>query len=102
MAKSIMHNKQDRTCYLCILLNGDYATHSSLQEHHVMPGTANRRLSERWGLKVYLCIQHHTAGNSAVHNNADIQHQLQRKAQEVFEAEYSHQQWMQVFGRNYI
>lgn len=97
-----MHNKQDRTCYLCILLNGDYAVRSNLQEHHVMSGTANRRLAERWGLKVYLCLQHHTAGSYAVHNNADIQRRLQQKAQEIFEAQYSHQLWMREFGRNYI
>ena len=102
MAKSIMHNKQDRTCYLCILLNGDYATRSDLQEHHAMPGTANRRLSERWGLKVYLCLQHHTIGPMAVHNNTNLQRLLQKKAQEIFEEKHSHQLWMQVFGRNYI
>lgn len=102
MAKSIMHNKQDRTCYLCILLNQDYAARSGLQEHHVVFGSANRRLAEHWGLKVYLCLQHHTAGSFAVHNNADIRHLLQQKAQEIFEEQYSHQLWMQVFGRNYI
>lgn len=102
MAKSIMHNKQDKTCYLCILLNGDYATRSNLQEHHVMPGTANRKLAEHWGLKVYLCLQHHTVGGFAVHNNADIKRLLQQKAQEMFETKYSHQLWMQVFGRSYI
>lgn len=102
MAKSIMHNKQDRTCYLCILLNGDYSTRTGLQEHHVIFGTANRKMAERWGLKVYLCLQHHTAGQTAVHNNVDLQRLLQRKAQELFEKRYSHQLWMQEFSRNYI
>lgn len=102
MAKSSMHSKQDRTCYLCILLNGDYATRSGLQEHHVIEGTSGRRLSERWGLKVYLCLQHHTVGPQAVHNNKTLLLLLQQKAQEIFEKIYSHQLWMQVFGRNYI
>ena len=102
MAKSILHNKQDRTCYLCMLLNGDYVTRTNLQEHHVIEGTSGRRLSEHWGLKVYLCLQHHTAGPQAVHNNIKIQRLLQRLAQETFEKTYSHQLWMQVFGRNYI
>ena len=102
MAKSIMHDKQDRTCYLCMMLNGDYATRSGLQEHHVIEGTAGRRLSERWGLKVYLCLQHHTSGSQAAHNNAVISRLLQQRAQEIFEKQYSHQLWMQVFGRNYI
>ncbi len=102
MAKSIMHNKRDRTCYLCMLLNGDYDTRSSLQEHHVMPGTANRKLSEKYGLKVYLCLEHHTAGPEAVHNNARLQRMLQERAQTVFEGKYSREKWMEVFGRNFI
>lgn len=102
MAKSIMHDKKERSCYLCMILNGDYATRSGLHEHHVIEGTSGRRLSERWGLKVYLCLQHHTVGNHAVHNNAEIRRLLQRRAQEIFEEKHSHQLWMQVFGRNYI
>ena len=102
MARSIMHNKEVRTCYLCMLLNGDYGTMAGLQEHHAMPGTANRKLSERYGLKVYLCLRHHTEGPEAVHNNINNQRMVQRKAQEAFEAKYSHEKWMEVFGRNFI
>lgn len=102
MSKSIMHNRADGTCYLCMLLNGDYAVRTGLQEHHAMPGTANRRLSEKYGLKVYLCIQHHTAGAEAVHNNAGNLRLVQRKAQEAFEGRYSHGEWMEAFGRNYL
>lgn len=102
MAKSIMHNKQDRTCYLCMLLRGDHDTRGNLQEHHAMPGTANRKLSERCGLKVYLCLEHHTQGPEAIHNNIRHQRLVQRKAQEAFEAKYSHEKWMDIFGRNFI
>lgn len=102
MAKSIMHSKQDRTCCLCMLLNGDYDTRTGLQEHHAMSGTANRKLSEHYGLKVYLCLDHHTVGPYAVHNNAGMRHLLQENAQKIFEKKYSHEKWMEVFGRNYI
>ena len=102
MAKSIMHNKKDGTCYLCILLNGDCTTRTGLQEHHVMSGTANRKLSEKYGIKVYLCIQHHIFGPSAVHNNINMQRILQRKAQETFEKRYSHEKWMEDFGKNFL
>ena len=102
MAGSIMHNKQEGTCYLCMLLKGDYDTRRHLQEHHVMSGTANRKLSERYGLKVYLCLEHHTAGPEAVHNNAGLQRMLQENAQRIFEKKYSHGKWMEVFGRNFI
>lgn len=102
MAKSIMHNKLDGTCYLCMLLNNDYARRVNLQEHHAMPGTANRKKSEHYGLKVYLCIPHHTVGKQAVHNNIELQRLLQKKAQMAFEKKYSHQLWMQEFGINFI
>lgn len=102
MAKSIMHDKQDRTCYLCVMLNGDYAARTGLQEHHVVPGTSGRRLSEKYGLKVYLCLQHHTAGETAAHQNIQTQRLLQQKAQEIFERKYSHEKWMDVFGRNFL
>ena len=97
-----MHNKQDGTCFLCMLLRGDHDTRANLQEHHAMPGTANRKLSERCGLKVYLCLEHHTQGPEAIHNNIRHQRLVQRKAQEAFEAKYSHEKWMEVFGRNFI
>ena len=102
MAKSIMHNKQDKTCYLCMRLNGDYDTRTDLQEHHAIPGTSGRKLSEHWGLKVYLCLQHHTAGPAAVHNNIKNQRLIQQQAQRIFETKYSHEKWMTVFGRNFL
>ena len=97
-----MHDERDRTCYLCMLLRDDYDTRKDLQEHHAMPGTANRKLSERYGLKVYLCMEHHTAGPYAVHNNIKLQRLLQANAQMAFERKYSHKEWMDIFGRNFI
>ena len=46
MQSIIDGNRKDR-CYIC----GRYG---SMQEHHMMHGTANRRNAEHYGLKVYL------------------------------------------------
>ena len=100
--KSIMHDKKDRTCFLCMLLNNDYDKRAGLQEHHAVPGTSGRRLSEKYGLKVYLCLQHHTDGPEAVHNNAANMRLVQRRAQDAFEKAHSHGEWMKTFGKNYI
>lgn len=102
MSKSILHKKESGTCYLCMLLNGDYDRRTGLQEHHVMSGTADRKLSERYGLKVYLCVRHHTEGQDAVHRNKALRRLLQREAQRAFEKEYSPEKWMEVFGRNFL
>lgn len=53
--KSIMQ-KKDGTCYLCRRLHGDTAPKAT-QCRHVVFGTANRKLSEKHGLKVYLGIK---------------------------------------------
>lgn len=102
MARSILHNKKDGTCYLCRLLNDDIARRSNLEEHHVFEGTANRRKSEHWGLKVYLCHEHHTGSPAAVHRNIENRRTLERLAQMKFEELYSHQLFMQEFGKNYL
>ena len=102
MAKSILHNKSDGTCYLCMLLNQDCNRRTVLEEHHVIYGTANRRLSEKYGLKVYLCPAHHKHGTTAVHRDHDVDLLLKFRAQREFEKWHSHEEWMRIFGRNYL
>lgn len=103
MARSIMHRKEDRTCYLCMKLHDDYSRKITLQEHHVIGGPY-RKLSERYGLKVYLCFQHHTydGGPEAVHRNTEINRELKKDAQRAFEKTYPNLVFMQIFGKNML
>ena len=100
--KSIMHDKKSGTCYLCMLLNGD-DSRKTTQEHHVIYGKGNRKLSERYGLKVYLCIAHHLhdGGPYAVHRNKAISDLLCVEAQKAFEKAYPEESFRVVFGCNY-
>ena len=98
---SILHSKGSRTCYLCVMLHDNWNEHRILDEHHVFGGP-NRKNSEEYGLKVYLCHNHHIYGPEAVHNNAEIRHELQRIAQREFEKRYGYEKFMEVFGRNYL
>ena len=100
--KSILHDKKDRTCFLCMLLHGDDSYKEVLHEHHVIFGLANRRLSERHGLKVYLCLQHHEIGPEAIHRNAEISDMVQAYAQRAFEKKWPEKNFYSIFGRNYI
>lgn len=102
MSKSIMHNKQDGTCFLCMKLNGDYCRRARLEEHHAVLGNPGRKLSEHYGLKVYLCAQHHREGPEAVHNNKANLRLVQQEAQKAFEKKHTHEKWMEAFGRNYL
>ncbi len=100
--RSIMHDKQDHTCYLCIKLHGDYRQRAGLEEHHVIGGNPGRRLSEKYGLKVYLCAEHHRISPEAVHKNRENRIKLQSEAQKAFMKKYPDKDFMEIFGRNYI
>lgn len=99
---SILQDRSDGTCYLCVRLHGDYRIHKYREEHHIFPGNPGRKLSEAEGLKVYLCPEHHQTGPEAVHKNQKISRLLQQDAQRAFEKTSSREQFMKLFGRNYI
>lgn len=98
--ESIMHCR-DGTCYLCEMLNQDYRYHTNLQEHHVFNGP-NRVRSEADGLKVFLCLEHHTEGPAAVHNNAENMLLLKQAGQRAYEQTHSREEFMQAYGKNYL
>jgi hypothetical protein len=65
-----------------------------------MFGTANRKLSEKYGLKVYLCAEHHR-GNAGVHHNASLDLKLKQMAQSRFEEVHPELSFIKIFGKNY-
>ena len=93
---SIMNTKKG-ICYVC-------GRRCESQEHHIFYGTANRSLSEKYGLKVYLCLNHHTATREAVHNgNKTLDIQLKQEGQRAFERRFgSRRKFMEIFGKNYL
>lgn len=91
-SKSIIQD--EKMCYLCPRTYG-------LEKHHIMAGLANRRLSEKYGLWVYLCQEHHT-GKKGAQYEKDLNRLLKRQAQRKFEAIYDHELWMAVFRKNYL
>lgn len=72
------------------------------EEHHVIFGTANRTLSEKFGLKVYLCPEHHRTGKDSAHLNADIAKYLQKEAQKSFIKTFKDEDFRTVFGKNFL
>lgn len=84
------------TCYLC-------GRTGQTHEHHIFFGTGKRRLSEEYGLKVYLCLDCHEFGSNAVHNNAEVSRKLQQEGQRAFEAQCgSREQFRKIFGASYL
>lgn len=103
---SIMQCEDDGQCYLCMALHGDYSRQTVLEEHHVIYGHGKRKLSERYGLKVYLCPGHHQHSPEAVHHNyvngtkyGDF---LKQQAQRQFMRFYPKLNFMEIFWKNYL
>lgn len=89
-----------KTCWLC----GRNGATDPLDQHHIFGGS-NRKLSDRFGLTVYLCHHDcHIFGERAVHRNPETAQKLheygQRKAME--EQGRTPEQFRMVFGKNYV
>ena len=61
------------------------------------------KLSDKHGLTVYLCSNHHT-GNNGVHFNVEldtiIKQMAQKKAMEYYG--WNTEKFISIFGRNYL
>lgn len=88
MKKSIISNSE--CCYFCKTTQG-------LHTHHCLFGS-NRKMADKYGLTVRLCYKCH----NDVHMHHDKALILMQLAQKVFEEHYGHEEYMRVFGRNYL
>lgn len=96
--KSIIQDNKDH-CYLCG--RNDIADYFGLDEHHVY-GASNRKLSEKYGLKVYLC--HDRCHLNGVHKNAELNNQLKAKVQLIAMEHYgwSISDFIAIIGKSYL
>lgn len=92
MAKSIL--QKDKECFLCTRMQ-------DLEQHHIFGGP-NRKWSEKYGLKVWLCPRCHRDPSHGVHFNRDVMKIMHRTGQQAFEKEHSRGEFMNIFGKNYL
>ena len=97
--KSIIQ-KDKAHCFLC----GMNANLEPLDCHHVYGG-ANRKISEKYGLKIY--IHHskcHIFGKDSVHQNAKVDRTVKAVVQEKAMRHYgwSVDDFRKIFGKNYV
>ena len=81
-SKSIV--QEGRYCWICKKIGFDV---EGTDLHHMMHGTANRKLADEDGLVVYLCGAHHRA----LHDRGEHDLELQQEAQT---------RWMEYFNKN--
>ena len=73
-----------------------------VQIHHVIYGTANRKQSDKYGLVVPLCQEHHT-GQTGVHFNKKFDLFLKKEAQRKYEQKYGNREdFRRIFGKSYL
>ena len=97
--RSIMHSEKGM-CYVCSELFDDFRIKET-EEHHIVFGTAQRKLSDRYGLTVHLCYDHHRFGKEAVHRNVITDRWLKERGQRAFETEYPELSFREIFGINF-
>ena len=68
--------------------------------HHIM-NAANKKKSEEYGLIIPLCMEHHT-GQSGVHTKPEKMLACRQMAQRKFEEEHTRDEWIKIFGKNYL
>ena len=94
--KSIVTDPERRECYLCM-------SPRDLEWHHIIHGTANRKISDKYGLAVWLCHGCHEALHSSPDELWRVKdHALMAAAQTKFEHLYGHDKWMELFRKNYV
>jgi len=84
-------------CFLC----GEWGL---LETHHIF-GAANRKKSEKYGLKVGLCGDRcHRNGPKAAHRCAETAQRLHEYGQKKFMKEHgaSIEDFRAIFGKNYL
>lgn len=90
--------QDEKVCYLC----GRNGNGDVLESHHIF-NKSERKYSEKYGLKVWLCGNRcHRNGKNAVHKNREVDLKLKRIAQEKFEETHTREEFTQIFGRNYL
>ena len=78
-------------CYLCGA--------PEPQIHHIFNG-ANMKKSEKYGLIMPLCMNHHT-GDDGVHTVPGKMQETKEFGQRMFELYYPELNFREIFGKNY-
>ena len=75
----------------------------NLEEHHIFFGTANRKVSEKNGLKVWLTSEEHR-GTYGVHGKfgIDLDIKLKQDAQRKYEETHTREDFIKLIGKNYL
>lgn len=89
--------QKQKRCLIC-------HTTMNLHCHHVYEGRGVRPISEKYGLKVWLCARHHNMSDEGVHFNPELNRKMKQWAQKKAMAHYewSIDDFINIIGKNYL
>lgn len=91
--KSIVVDCMDN-CFVC---GSPY-----VETHHMIHGISNRKWSDKYGLVIPLCVEHHR-GQTGVHNNRELDLAIIELAQRKFEEKCGNREMFRsIFGKSYL
>ena len=74
----------------------------NVQKHHVLYGTANRKIADKHGYIIPLCYEHHIGGNG-IHRNRGMALRWMELAQIHYEKHKgTREDFIREFGRSYL
>jgi 5-methylcytosine-specific restriction endonuclease McrA len=88
--KLLIPGGDEKQCFIC------HRT-GPLERHHVLHGS-RRKMADKYHLTVMLCPECHR--NLHDHGSYDLA--LEQIGQRAFESEYGHEEYMRIFGKNYL
>lgn len=87
--------QEEKKCYIT-------GATANLHSHHIFGGGL-RKLSEKYGLKVWLRADWHNMSNYGVHFNRELDLQLKKIAQAKWEEKYgTRQEFRNIFGKSWL
>lgn len=90
--KSVIPNDREGICYLCGSYNGNHT-------HHIFGGP-DRKVAERYGLKVHLCYLCHDRVHGK--NGKELMQMLHEIGQRTFEETYDREKFRKEFRKSYL
>lgn len=93
---SILQGKE-KCCFITGQIRG-------LHKHHIFHGTGRRGISDKNGFWVWLIPTLHNIGQNNLHKypNMGLDLKLKKLCQMEYEKQYSHEEFMNLIGRNYL
>lgn len=84
----------EKECYFC-------GTTQNLECHHIFGGP-DRKNSEAFGLKIWLCHKHHNEPPYGVHFNKELREITQIVAKTKFQERWPDRDWLFYFRKEYV